>query len=521
MPENNKTTLVVLESSGRTKPRPAIPDLTVEQMKHSLALISPSPWEAELWEVTVPTSQKRANLRFPSEKTDAHDSVLLRALALSHLLQFASPDSAQRVVREAAMFLEFLGKYGVHIENIRNSTVRAYVDRLEHMSIGDAQRNSRIRSAAALYEVCLENNLVTSGERVIDFSYRFSDAPQKKRAPDQCVVDALDVIVLNGTEDIPPVKRLCYFMVRLIPNRISEVLGMDRDCLSYPDLGLFAVRIPTSKETAMHIPVIHDYNFSMAGEIEQVFYTLIQQQRDCLAQLSDADVADSDYLFFDPARGKVISDSDFNQFLAGLISKHRIRNADGSYPVVTSHMFRHVTIGERLRSATYEPEDAMVEANHTSLEMTLSYGYQSERDEAKHLGSIAASVLDSELGVAHDAPVCTAPREISSAKFSRLQAAPFTRVLPGMGLCQNASCHPQYVECIKCSSFNVDPFFLEYFEATREIIQERLETLQKKGATKEAIAFEYEQLEVVNAYIERMTSEAKAMKERRNDYAAG
>lgn len=47
---------------------------------------------------------------------------------------------------------------------------------------------------------------------------------------------------------------------------------MSRDCLSYPDLGLFSVKIPTSKETALHTPILHNYNFSMAGKIEQIFY---------------------------------------------------------------------------------------------------------------------------------------------------------------------------------------------------------------------------------------------------------
>ena len=54
-----------------------------------------------------------------------------------------------------------------------------------------------------------------------------------RRAPDQCVVDVLDHFFFT-TDDIPIDIKCAYLLLRLILNRISEVLNMSIDCISYP-----------------------------------------------------------------------------------------------------------------------------------------------------------------------------------------------------------------------------------------------------------------------------------------------
>lgn len=488
--------------TGGAKSRASISEDTVARMKRTLEQISSSDWGASEWIVTVPTTGKTASVHFPD--CDQEDAVLLRLLAIDYLIQYASPNCVRQVVRDGHRFILFLSRYKIHVEDVRSSIVTSYVDYLEHQNIGDAQRNSRIRAAAALYEACVENDLVQSEVKVVDFSYRFLETKVKRRAPDKCVVDALDRLFINLDNDIPLNIRTIYFVLRLIPNRISEVLGMQLDCLSYPNIDLFAVNIPTSKETALHIPVYNKYNFQFGdvGKIEYLFYKLLRMQQEVVRACEDSDNDDTDYLFYDPERHRVVSDADFNKHLAGVISKHGIRNADGSYPTVTSHMFRHVTIGERLRSEAYTPEDTMKESNHTNLDVTFSYGYMSNHDEAEHLGSITSAVTEEELGVASglSEPSCKA-RLVNGAKYARLQSSPFTRIIPGFGLCQNASCLPQYAECVKCSHFYADPLYLDYFLEAHEIIGKKLDKFHRVGGASDAVAFEQLQLEIVDAYI--------------------
>ena len=477
-------------------------------MMQTLSHFSESPWQANIWNIQIPTSGKNAKISFPS--IHGLDADILRATALAFLVQCASAEAAQRVVREGAYFLSYLSKAGIPIENIRTSVVNQYINHLRDLDIGVSQKNSRIRSACSLYETCVENLAYEWYTDAVDFSYRFSEPAGKRRAPDKSVMDALDKTFFDlSYEEIPTVIRLTYFLLRLIPNRISEVLAISLECLSYPELGLFSVSIPTAKETPLHIPRYTQYVFSMDGKTESIFYRLLREQQDTVRSWAGLDATDVDYLLFDAARGRALTANDFNTFLDKFIHEHHIFDENGDFPVVTSHDFRHVCIGERLRSGVYSPEQTMKEANHSNVDVTLSYGYQSKHDEAKHLGSISSVVLKSDFMVADQEN--TAPRQrVNPVKYDRLQNnTAYIRIIPGCGLCSDSKCIPQYEKCAFCDGFTPDKLYMEYFTEAREIIQKRILKFMKSNASPEAIAFEKKQLEIINAYITKMTDAQK------------
>ena len=206
-------------------------------------------------------------------------------------------------------------------------------------------------------------------------------------------------------------------------------------------------------------------------------------------------------------KDRVITQEDFNRFLAKAIREHDILNAKGKPAEVTSHALRHVCIGERLRSGIYSPEDTMKEANHSNVDVTLSYGYMSEHDEAEHLGKISSVVLTEHLDVV-DTGIPAKPKSVNPAKYLRLQnETAYTRVIPCFGLCSNAQCSPQYEKCVKCDHFRPDELYLDYFIEARGIVQKRLLKFMKSGGAPAAIEFEKNQLETINAYIARMSAE--------------
>lgn len=475
-------------------------------MERTLSHFSENSWSDKVWDVHIPSSGKTAKIRFPNARS--LDKDILRATALSFLVQHASADAAQRVVREGFYFLTYLNESGLFIENIRTPIVGNYIEYLKKQQIGDSQKNSRIRSACSLFETCVENSLATTTAKAVDFSYRFSEPTERKRAPDQCVVDALDKLFFDFSNDeISQVFRLAYFLLRLIPNRISEILAMNLECLSYPDVGLFAVSIPNWKETPLHIPYYSKYTFSMNGMVESALYKLVRQQQESIRQYTRQETQDSDYLLYDILKDRVITQEDFNRFLAKAIREHDILNAKGKPAEVTSHALRHVCIGERLRSGIYSPEDTMKEANHSNVDVTLSYGYMSEHDEAEHLGKISSVVLTEHLDVV-DTGIPAKPKSVNPAKYLRLQnETAYTRVIPCFGLCSNAQCSPQYEKCVKCDHFRPDALYLDYFIEARGIVQKRLLKFMKSGGAPAAIEFEKNQLETINAYIERMSAE--------------
>ena len=475
-------------------------------MERTLSHFSENSWSDKVWDVHIPSSGKTAKIRFPNARS--LDKDILRATALSFLAQHASADAAQRVVREGFYFITHLNESGLFIENIRTPIVSNYIEYLKKQQIGDSQKNSRIRSACSLFETCVENGLATTTAKAVDFSYRFSEPANRKRAPDQCVVDALDKLFFDFSKnEIPQVFRLTYFLLRLIPNRISEILAINLECLSYPDVGLFAISIPNWKETPLHTPLYSKYTFAMDGMIEDAFYKLVRQQQESIRPYACLETQDTDYLLYDIQKDQVITQEDFNRFLAKVIQEHGILTANGRKAVVTSHALRHVCIGERLRSGIYSPEHTMKEANHSNVDVTLSYGYMSEHDEAEHLGEISSVVLTEHLDVV-DTGIPAKPKSVNPAKYLRLQnETAYTRVIPCFGLCSNAQCSPQYEKCVKCDHFRPDELYLNYFIEARGIVQKRLLKFMKSGGAPAAIEFEKNQLETINAYIARMSAE--------------
>ena len=180
-------------------------------MEQTLAHFSDCSWSDSVWNLHIPTSRKTAKIRFP--RATGLDRDILRATALTFLVQYASPDAAQRVVREGFYFITHLNESGLFIESIRTPIVNNYIEYLKKQKIGDSQKNSRIRSACSLFETCVENGLATTTAKAVDFSYRFSEPTERKRAPDQCVVDTLDKLFFDFSKDeIPQVFRLAYFL---------------------------------------------------------------------------------------------------------------------------------------------------------------------------------------------------------------------------------------------------------------------------------------------------------------------
>ena len=504
--ENYASEPFAVVASHQAVARPVLSADQRDILQNTLSVFSDSSFMDPVWDVNFYTSGESGRIRFPAcEETDAH---ILRAAALVYATQFANAKSPQRIVREGYYFLNFLAQKGLHIESIRNPVVQSYYKHLESLTMSSMQRNSRFRAAGVLCTTCYEYGLYGDNPPILDFSRSFSDYRASiRRAPDRCVMDALDRLFLNpATAEIPLPFRCCYYLLRLVPNRISEVLAMDLKCINYPATGVFEISIPTSKESPLHVPIYKRFCFSITGKLESILYDMIRTQQERVKEAANDSALDTDYLFYDPDIGRVITPNDFNAFLGKIISKHEIRDSSGKRAIVTSHLLRHVIIGENLRSGIISPEQAKKDAGHKNTRITFSYGYESEGDEAERLGKAVEAVFPREFPAASmKEQEFVKPRDLNKAKYKRLsELTPFCRIIPGYGLCTNAKCHPQYQLCIDCPKFTPCDIYLPYFEAAHKRIEARLLEFEKRGATAEAIQFELDERAIVEKYLSAM-----------------
>lgn len=505
--EHPHKALALMEGLKKTC-RPTLSEDCIKKLQRVLSRFSGSNFMDIEWPISIATSGQHAILRFP-QGAMSNEGIILRALVLDSLCYNASTASCKRVIHDAAMFFAFLEEHKIYIENCRSSVINIFISRLDSISeLSISQKNSLMRTVAALIDTCSKYELL-QGTGVIDCSYRWKEQKEPKRAPDNCVTEALDILFFDfNNTDIPNAYRCLYFLLRLIPNRISEALAMDIDCLSYPDIDVYAISIPTSKETPYHIPKYQNYSRKLSGWCEGMMYESIRTQQ-AYAQEKQSALTDHDkgYIFVSPINKRLITKAEFNDFLDKLCIRHHIMDAAGNQAHVTSHDFRHVTIGERLRNDIISPIQTMIESNHSTLDQTMAYGYQSEKDEATHLGDITGEIFQKSWGVLSGDNKAIDPIVFPEHKYKSIENQPFTRLIPGYGLCCNVSCSPRFEKCFSCREFEPDKMYLEYIENAIRILEKRISTLQKKRGSADAIKFNQERIEIFRLFINKIKND--------------
>ncbi len=460
----------------------------------TLRNISVSSFYDEKWKISIPVSNLNCDIVFPPKLPSLFDQIL-RATVLENLISFASAQSAKKIISNATIINSFLAEAGIPIQNTRTALLDQFMSYLDSHIENPVTKNSILSTYALLFEQCSVFEIQTPG-RTVDFSYRYREKHGVKRAPDQCVIDALTRLIFDFSYPMPLLYRCVLMILRLIPTRISEALAIDPHCVSYPSESCFGISIPTSKETVLHIPEYNRYYMLTSGVVENRFLvTLLECCR--LHTGENNDVFGCNLLFYDKNKKRQITITDINNYLSDLIEKERIVDSSGKLSIVTTHDFRHIAVGERLRSGVYTPYEISIEANHKSTTQTIAYGYQSKHDEAGRQAQITSKFVD----FPSENMLFSSVRKLSPKKFSQLEQSVYSRIIPAYGVCNNTSCNPQYESCIECEKFKPDPLFYDYFEASIKNLQKKIKLLELKKGSTEAISFNKRQLSVFESYV--------------------
>ena len=488
--------------------RPLLTEELHAEYQKTLRVFSDSDFDDNKWSIRFKASRKEFTLTFPPTMAPT-DSQILRIAVLNSLLDHASESMAKRIISNGLILLRYFESKRLYIENTRQVMVQMVIDHLNDTYENSSQKNNILRVFELLFIACADNGYIEN-ERAVSFSFRFPVESKPKRAPDKCVSDAITKIIFDPASKISLPIRCVLMLLRMIPKRISEICAMDLECVSYPDEGCFSISITTSKETTRHVPQVHWYKFRLEGYIENMLYTALRHQQDAVRdKQNEIDAAWKGYLFYLPGKRRLLSTEDVNECLRNIIADYHITDSQGEQAVMTSHDFRHLTINERQMKNIFALEEISREANHSNIEQTLAYGYPSVHDEAKHLAAIMHAA-NSRFAEEDNKAGTVCRQELVQAKYKRLEAQPFTRLIPGFGLCTNLNCKPQFEKCVSCNLYTPESVYLEYFEAARILVEQKLAALRNKKGNAEAISYNEKQLSTITAYIERLDDNAIA-----------
>ena len=377
-------------------------------------------------------------------------------------------------IHDACFVFNFFESKKLSISQLNQALFFSFYKYLKAIKLEVWHRNRYLQTLQTLAESG-ESLGVLKVESIIPVGRRYKDYSCPKRAPEAQVVAQVDNLFFNLKNNIPLGYRVMYLTLRMRTHRISEVIAMPLDCISYPEENVFTISVPTSKETAYHVPVFHQYSFLVDGVCENIYYKLLIQQHDyALSMQEQLKPQYQGYLFVHPKLRRIITTKDFNSYLSELCENNNVIDSDGNAARITSHDLRHINVCERLQGNVISATETMVECNHSTLDQTLGYGYPSKKDEAKHLANITKQI-----------PLFGKQKEVQclqvpSFKYDRFLEEPTTRIIPGYGICRNENCKPQFEKCITCESFSPDPTYRDYFSAAIDLLIKRNQQIVKK-----------------------------------------
>ena len=274
---------------------------------------------------------------------------------------------------------------------------------------------------------------------------------------------------------LPVHIRCAYWIMRLIPSRINEVLGMKIDCLKPYD-GHFCLFIPTWKQNGGYFKaimrVIHLEDTGIAAEL----LDLIRKQHSiaaCGQDFVEESLRGSLFTyrkFIQRSSGKmefyksfnVAHDQHITRNFSYVCERNNIRDEQGNIFRLTSHQLRHNGITDRL-AAGFTPEQIrFMTAHHGDAMIYKAYN---------HLDMLPEAIVNKQRCVLNEPDSTAEPKLLFGGRILNMEEQLEKRLLknfrahrvPG-GICSDVTgCKSDMFFCLDCEHFVPDANQLDYF----------------------------------------------------------
>lgn len=280
-------------------------------------------------------------------------------------------------------------------------------------------------------------------------------------------------------KDLPLVIKCTYWICRLIPSRIGEVVSIPINCIrQYGDL--YTLTLNMFKQNGKYIePETRIIGFKNE-DMGKYLLNLINEQKnvaESLQQYVENDEKDllftfvrsvyhssgkfSDkYIPAKPSKTSVftLSDSSFRKQLNAIAKRYEVRESNGNIYNITSHQLRHNAITDRIyegfslleiKDLTHHKTTAMIEGSyiHPDKEKIVQQ-VRKISDEEGETYEFRGKVINN-----------------NDKAFEKIKRMPRAHSLGRLGVCSDISaCKNDMFECLACDFFKPNIEELKYFE---------------------------------------------------------
>lgn len=397
---------------------------------------------------------------------DVIRTVRSRITKLSPFLKFCNQEQQENILQcsvlTAVYFKEYLEQGGYSVKT-KNGTWQEVSTFLKMMKSFD-EMGGRNPFSANPY----------SGTAKLDYKYIPED-----------VSDRLDRIFKKVEIELH--LKCIYWLLRLIPSRISEILGMRIDCIK-PYNGHYVIFIPTWKQNGGHIePIYRSIHLETEGMAGYLLDLLQKQELVANKLQSRLPELKKGYLFayqrvLHYKKGGNSKNGIVNVMQIGTVSyqfkriceQYQVKDSEGETYNLTSHQFRHNGITDRLAAGFTLEQIADMTGHHGNAMIWNSYA---------HLDFKPETIVEKQKYVLEESVKPEAGYVLFGGRILNMEDALEKRLLkniraqkvPG-GICGDITgCKSDMWNCLECDSFVVDSGQAFYFEEEGRKWEEKAE----------------------------------------------
>lgn len=302
------------------------------------------------------------------------------------------------------------------------------------------------------------------------------------------VINQLDIIFRN--EALPVYQRLLYWLLRSTPNRISEVLGMNIDCLK-PYGDNMVIFIPTWKQNGGYLtPELRSIHIKNEGHGKYIIDLIKEQQAEANRVQHKFQESEKGLLFsfqqlkicskpftenkkikyYKNDNYLILNRNSAGELFKTICQRFKVKDEDGNPYVVTSHQLRHNGITDRLYMGFKPVEIRYMTGHQGDLMILSSYNHPQE----KYLTTLQETILskrdeitekdESNNKVYFNGRILNIDEQVERMLLRNIRSL---RVKGG--ICSDITgCRSKMFECLDCDYFVPDVNDLEYFESQVE-----------------------------------------------------
>ena len=287
------------------------------------------------------------------------------------------------------------------------------------------------------------------------------------------VATQLDEIFKN--EGIDLYLRCIYWILRLVPSRISEVLGMSIECIkAYKDH--YVLFIPTWKQNGGNMEAVMRTIHIEDKGISRELVSLIRKQQGVALSLQDRlsenkrgnlFAYESVFHYRDGRKSgtkcvKIATVNTINRQFARIYHSNKVKDDEGNSYTVTTHQFRHNGITDRLEAGFTMEQIADMTGHHGNAMIWNSYS---------HLDLKPKTILKKQQYVLEEPTEEKNPYVLFGGRILNMDEQTEKRLLKNIralrvrgGICNDVTgCKGDMWNCLDCEHFIPEKEQLPYF----------------------------------------------------------